>query len=110
VLFNETWGMENEDESFQGYHPESRKWVRSLYYLAKELDPTRLVEDNSPDKNDHVVTDLNSWHGYMPALIYASHLDDIIAKTYPGSDWNYIGDNRQTDIPLLNSECGAEHG
>lgn len=110
VLFNETWGMEGRGRDSRGYHPESREWVRSLYYLAKELDPTRLVEDNSPDKNDHIVSDINSWHRYLPAQIYASYLDDIIEKTYPGSGWNYVGDNKQTDIPLLNTECGAEHG
>ncbi|MCK4237378.1 MAG: hypothetical protein KAX38_09695, partial [Candidatus Krumholzibacteria bacterium] len=110
VLFNETWGLEGRGRDTRGYHPESREWVRSLYYLAKELDPTRLVEDNSPDKNDHIVSDINSWHRYLPAQIYASYLDDIIEKTYPGSGWNYIGDNKQTDIPLLNTECGAEHG
>lgn len=110
VLFNETWGMESESGSGEPYHPESREWVRSLYHLAKELDPTRLVDDNSPDKHDHVISDINSWHRYLPAQIYASFLDNAIENTYPGSGWNYVGENKQTDIPLLNTECGAEHG
>jgi len=32
--------------------------------LTRKLDPTRLVEDNSPCNNDHVATDINSWHAY----------------------------------------------
>jgi len=110
VLFNETWGMQGEGRSNRVYHPESQAWVREKYHEAKALDPTRLIEDNSPDKNDHVVTDINSWHRYLPALAYASYLDDIIKKTYPGSGWNYVGNNVQSDVPLLNTECGAEHG
>jgi len=111
VLFNETWGLEGVERSIdEGYPLENREWVRSLYYWAKKLDPTRLIEDNSPDKYDHIVSDINCWHRYLPAQIYASFLDDAIANTYPGSGWNYIGDNVQTDIPLLNTECGAEHG
>jgi hypothetical protein len=33
---------------------------------GQELDPTRLVEDNSPCNYDHVETDINSWHAYLP--------------------------------------------
>ncbi len=110
VLFNETWGIESRDRTLQGYHPETREWVRSLYYWAKELDPTRLVDDNSPNKFDHIISDINSWHGYLPALKYAPYLDNAVANTFPGSEWNYIGGNKQTDIPLLNTECGAVWG
>ncbi len=109
VLFNETWGLEGRGQ-YRGYPQENREWVISLYNWAKELDPTRLVEDNSPDKYDHIVSDINCWHRYLPAQIYASFLDNAMENTYPGSGWNYIGDNVQTDIPLLNTECGAEHG
>ncbi len=109
VLFNETWGLEGRGQ-YRGYPQENRDWVQSLYYWAKELDPTRLIEDNSPDKYDHIVSDINCWHRYLPAQIYASFLDNALANTYPGSGWNYIGDNVQTDIPLLNTESGAEHG
>ena len=36
-----------------------------MFYLAKSLDPTRLVEDNSAYLYDHVITDLNTWHFYI---------------------------------------------
>jgi len=110
VLFNETWGLESNDRDVQGYPLENREWVESLYYRAKEMDPTRLIEDNSPDKQDHIVSDINCWHKYLPALQYEAFLDNAVANSYPGSAWNYIGGNKQTDIPLLNTECGAEHG
>lgn len=109
VLFNETWGLSGRGRENR-YPKENQEWVRSLYYWAKDLDPTRLVEDNSPDGYDHIVSDINCWHRYLPAQIYASFMDNAIENTYPGSGWNYTGDNKQTDIPLLNTECGAEHG
>ncbi|MBK9510575.1 MAG: hypothetical protein IPO04_14485 [Cytophagaceae bacterium] len=38
-----------------------------MYYLAKSLDPTRLAEDNSICCGaGHTVTDINSWHEYLP--------------------------------------------
>ena len=63
VLFNETWGLQTENvNGINIYLPKTRKWVKSLYHWAKGLDSTRLVEDNSPCNEDHVITDINSWH------------------------------------------------
>ncbi len=110
VLFNETWGISSNDPSVdEGYPLENREWVKSLYFRAKNLDPTRLVEDNSPNGRNHIISDINSWHNYLPGLQYAAYLDDAVANTYPGSEWNYIGGNKQTDIPLMNSESSAKH-
>ena len=47
VNFNETWGLYSEGKE---YAPETQEWVESMYRLTKELDPTRLVEDNSPNR------------------------------------------------------------
>ena len=44
---------------------ERQEWVREMYHLAKSLDTTRLIEDNSPCLYDHVETDINSWHFYI---------------------------------------------
>ena len=74
------------------------------------MDPTRLVEDNSPCNFDHVITDLNTWHSYNPARQWAGLLDEVVSKTYPGSAYNYIGGNVQGNEPMLNSECGAVWG
>jgi hypothetical protein len=103
VLFNETWGLKTKD---QGYVPETRDWVKSMRRLAKQLDPSRLVEDNSPCNLDHVETDINSWHTYLPGYAWREHLDQVTRDTSPGSKWNYIGGLTQETAPLLNSECG----
>ncbi len=111
VLFNETWGLKTVNVNSVGvYLPKTREWVKSLYHWAKEQDPTRLIEDNSPNNEDHIITDINSWHRYLPARQWASYLDYIVENTYPGSSWNYADGYKQTDIPMMNSECGAVWG
>jgi len=107
VVFNETWGLKTKNK---GYTPETQQWVDSMYKLTKTLDPTRLVEDNSPCNYDHVTTDINSWHQYLPGYRWREHLDEVTSKTFPGSEWNYIGGRKQGDQPLLNSECGNVWG
>jgi hypothetical protein len=112
VLFNETWGLFSKD-SITGRHsytPETQEWVRSWYQKVKGMDPTRLVEDNSPCNFDHVITDLNTWHSYNPARQWSGLLDEVVSKTFPGSSYNYIGGNVQGSQPMLNSECGAVWG
>jgi len=111
VLFNETWGLFSKNEKNQRrYVPETQAWVESCYHLAKRLDPTRIIEDNSACNNDHVVTDLNSWHAYLPGYKWKSFLDTVVNKTFPGSTWNYIGGRKQGSQPMINSECGNVWG
>jgi len=102
-LFNETWGFREG-----GYDADRRKWVTDMYHLAKRLDPTRLVEENSPCRYDHVVTDINSWHFYINDYNKArKHIREVVDKTYPGSAFNYAEGYKQTDAPLINSEYGG---
>ena len=112
VIFNESWGLLDRDEQGQQvYLPETQEWVRRMYRKAKEIDPSRLVEDNSVCRYDHVETDINTWHFYINGYENVrSHIREVAEKTYPGSDFNYIGENRQTDAPLMNSECGMVWG
>jgi hypothetical protein len=114
VLFNESWGLlsfpSQDSKGDSAYLPETQDWVKAQYYLAKTKDPTRLVEDNSAVLQDHVITDLNSWHQYSPSMMWAPYLDHVEENTFPGSEWNYIGGNKQSDVPMLNSECGAVWG
>lgn len=107
VVFNETWGLKTEGK---GYTPDTQQWVASMFQLAKSLDPTRLVEDNSPCNYDHVQTDINSWHVYLPGYSWRDHLAMVVSNTYPGSKWNFIGGRTQDTQPLLNSECGNVWG
>ncbi len=110
VPFNETWGLFTKNGTNRTYLPETQEWVASMYRLAKQLDPSRLVEDNSPCNFDHVETDINSWHAYLPGFEWKKHLDQVTADTYAGSTWNYIGGRKQGNQPLLNSECGNVWG
>ena len=103
--FNETWGLGGGDYKQQ---TDRQEWVREMYHLAKSLDPTRLIEDNSPCLYDHVETDINSWHFYINDYQHAKgHIANVVEQTYPGSKFNYAGDNVQTDVPLINSEYGG---
>ena len=103
--FNETWGLGgNEYKEMK----DRQEWVREMYHLAKSLDPTRLIEDNSPCLYDHVETDINSWHFYINDYDRAKeHIANVVAETYPGSAFNYAGGNVQNDAPLINSEYGG---
>ena len=103
--FNETWGLGGRE--YKEMH-ERHEWVREMYYLAKSLDTTRLIEDNSPCLYDHVETDINSWHFYINDYDSAKeHIANVVAETYPGSAFNYVGGNVQSDAPLINSEYGG---
>ena len=103
--FNETWGLGGRE--YKDMH-ERQEWVREMYHLAKSLDTTRLIEDNSPCLYDHVETDINSWHFYINDYEDAKkHITNVVEKTYPGSAFNYAGGNVQSDAPLINSEYGG---
>jgi len=103
VLFNETWGI-----GHGGYGVEHQKWVRSMYELAKRLDPTRLCEDNSPCRYDHVVCDINTWHFYINSYERArEHITRVVKNTFPGSPFNFVKGLTQGTQPLLNSEYGC---
>src|SRR6267378_1969736 len=66
VLFNETWGLETKVDGHDRYLPATERRVVRDYRLAKSLDPTRLVEDNSVCcGSGHTETDLNTWHDYL---------------------------------------------
>ena len=110
VLYNETWGLFSKKDGKRAYTSETQARVADMYKKAKSLDQSRLVEDNSACNNDHVITDLNSWHSYLPGYDWKKSLDDIDNKTFAGSKWNYIGGNVQGNQPMLNSECGNVWG
>lgn len=110
VLFNETWGLFTGRGRNRAYLPETQEWVREKFLEAKQMDPSRLIEDNSPCNYDHVQTDLNTWHAYLPGYRWKEFLQDVVDQTYEGSGWNFIGDNTQTRAPMFNSECGNVWG
>jgi hypothetical protein len=136
-LFNETWGFGGQVELVKHFEPveepallpegaaaveqrhepideTSFSWVRRMWNLAKELDPTRLVEDMSVVSWDHLElyghgdTDINSWHFYIDDYHQAKeHIARVVRDTYAGSDLNYIPGFKQGNQPLINSEYGG---
>jgi hypothetical protein len=111
ITFNETWGLFTHKDKKSIYTPETQKWVASVYHLAKKLDPTRLVEDNSVCcGRGHTETDINSWHAYQAGYEWDKLLDEHSAKTYPGSSWNFENGYQQGSQPMINSEFGNVWG
>jgi hypothetical protein len=132
-IFNETWGFGGQTELMKLIAPSSKsskaekkraaeklanlssfKWVHEMWQLAKSLDGTRLIEDMSVvlwehlAAYGHVDTDINSWHFYIDDYAKAkTHIENVIAKTYLGSDFNYIEGYHQRGVPLINSEYGG---
>jgi hypothetical protein len=58
TIVNESWGVDLND-------PEQRAWLAETFDRVKEMDPTRLVVDNSAcTSNFHIRSDLNDFHLY----------------------------------------------
>lgn len=115
ILFNETWGLrthvEEDGKRVGKYLPETQMWVSSMYYLAKSLDPTRLVEDNSICCGaGHTQTDINSFHDYLPGWEWESHLKMLTDSSYEGSPFQFEAGFKQGKQPKINSECGNVWG
>lgn len=89
-------------------------WVQKMWELAKQLDPTRLVEDMSVCHWDHLEyylhcdTDINSWHFYINDYRKAKeHIHKIVSSTFVGSTFNYVKGFQHKGQPLINSEYGG---
>ncbi len=130
-IFNESWGFGGQTELIKWFNPNNTpstavekaekfanasafKWIHETWLLAKELDPTRLIEDMSVviwdhlDAYGHVDTDINSWHFYIDDYDRAkAHIENVVAQTYHGSQFNYVEGFTQRDVPLINSEYGG---
>lgn len=102
IIFNETWGLEEHDR------PVSWARVALMVALTKMLDPTRPVEDNSTNKYDHFVTDLNSWHFYIDEYGRARrHIQHVVDQTFVSGRHSQAPEAVtyvQGTQPLLNSE------
>lgn len=132
-LFNETWGFGGQTELMKWIGPDaaktpaeasalkerlentsSFKWVHRMWEIAKTLDATRLIEDMSVvvwehlSAYGHVDTDINSWHFYIDDYDRAKeHIEQVVAKSFRGSTFNYVEGHAQQNAPLINSEYGG---
>ncbi|HEX2781318.1 MAG TPA: glycoside hydrolase family 2 TIM barrel-domain containing protein, partial [Gemmatimonadaceae bacterium] len=111
IIFNEAWGITTKQGNREVYLPETQRQVADRVALAKSLDSTRLVEDNSPCcGRGHTVTDINSWHNYLPGWQWERVLNTISDSTAPGSGWNFEEGYSQGRQPMINSEFGNVWG
>ena len=116
VVFNESWGLlhffDKEDGTKgKDYKPETAEWVVKCWEKAKAIDPTRLVEDNSPCRGDHTKTDVNTWHFYSNGY---KRVKDVVDRfcdgAFVGGQRNYAHGYTMEDVPCMNSECGNVWG
>ena len=111
IVFNEAWGLTTKQGKRELYLPATQKRVVAEVRIAKSLDSTRLVEDNSPCcGRGHTVTDINSWHNYLPGFTWESAVATISDSTFPGSHWNFEKSYAQGAQPMMNSEFGNVWG
>jgi hypothetical protein len=63
----------------------------------------------SPCNYDHISdTDLNSWHFYIDDHNEARrHIEEVVEKTTPGSEYNHVPGQPTNSAPLINSEYGS---
>jgi len=111
VSYNEAWGLLSKVEGKDVYLPETQRRVVESVRLAKSLDATRLVEDNSPCcGRGHTETDINSWHEYLPGWQWEDRVTRIADSTFTGSTWNFEKGYQQGRQPMMNSEFGNVWG
>ncbi len=104
-VINEGWGADLVSE------PEHRAWLSATARWAEELDPTRLLVDNSAcAPTFHLRSSLNDYHRYWALpdehAVMARWLDNWIAA--PASTFISKGSSeRSCAEPLVLSEFGA---
>lgn len=108
TLVNEDWGTTLPMSAAD------RAWVAQLYDRCKQLDPTRLVVDNSAcphpwGPNVHVRSDLDDFHVYTNIPDQAFGWENTIEQFGNRPLWTYSshGDAQRTGSePLILSEFG----
>lgn len=101
-IVNEDWGTNLVNSA------DDRAWLAETVSAVKQLDPTRLVVDNSPcPPNFHVVTDIEDFHLYHAIPDQADRFRERLAEFATRSEWTFgPGFRRRGDEPLLISEFG----
>jgi len=100
-LINEEWGVVFD-------HQTQRQWLKGLWRQAKQLDPTRLIIDNSPAGGGHLISDVEDQHVYMAMpekrRDFARWCDEFAA--HPAYTFRWPESERRGFEPLLVSEFG----
>ncbi|MBL8132200.1 MAG: hypothetical protein JNL42_10115 [Anaerolineae bacterium] len=108
TIINEDWG------TTLLLSAADRAWIAGMYDLAKRLDPTRLVVDNSPcpapwGLSVHVKSDLDDFHTYTNIPDQADQFEQFVEGLSRRPLWSFsnAGDSQRTGgEPLILSEFG----
>jgi hypothetical protein len=107
VPFNESWGVPNLPDSASERH-----YVQALYHLTKTFDATRAVIGN--DGWESVATDIIGIHDYDPSpdrMARRYHADEVLPRLFrrerPGGRLLILGEQLQTELPIVLSEFGG---
>jgi hypothetical protein len=105
TLVNENWGTDLTRNA------DHRAWLVDFYYAAKQIDPTRLIVDNSACKtNAHVAGDIEDYHPYKAIPDHWDEWDEWVDEfASRSSKWIWYADSQQhrrPDLPLIVSEFG----
>lgn len=114
-LYNEEWGIGlDQDDMVTPAHPtrlwndeDKQAYLASFYDTARDLDPTRLICDNSGWA--HVRTDVNDYHEYVMVPDRADVWDDTLETltTDPSDNYATTAYDAPEDTPIVVSEFGT---
>ena len=101
TLFNEEWGIGSLANTERSHRVD---WVLQMVQMARQLDPTRLIHDNSGWS--HLETDLNSFHWYGRDVDgFRTQVKQINEREIgTGKSWNYIDGRTSRGEPFINNE------
>lgn len=104
TIVNEDWG------TTVNLSPDDRAWLAEMYDTCRQLDPTRLVVDNSACLiNVHVKSDIDDYHVYANIPDQAGFFEAFIENFSRRANWSYTshGDAQRTgQEALILSEFG----
>jgi hypothetical protein len=108
TIVNEDWGTSTP------LNADDRQWLVSLYDYCKEIDPTRLVVDNSPclhswGPNLHTKSDIDDFHFYYAVPDQARYFVHAVEQLALRPLWTYSSNGdaqRRGDEPIVLSEFG----
>jgi hypothetical protein len=104
TIINENWGMDLVND------PAHQAWLVDTYQWLKNLDPTRLVIDNSPcEPNFHIQTDVEDYHFYRAIPDHRKEWDQFVRSFASRAPWTFSPNGlhvRTGKEPLVVSEFG----
>ena len=91
TIINENWGTDLVNDASH------RSWLADAWRRFKQLDPTRLLVDNSACcDNFHVATDIEDFHTYFSMPDHRRAFDRQLAEFAGRAAWTFADDTSAT--------------